>query len=164
MCASDEALQSVLLLDLYEKMVNRDPRRSASWMSHIQGAMSLVSSRGSGGLSGSIACKLSSRVAIKLMISCGVNNVPIPAELISLRKRLDSSMGDLEWDFTALVVDVVNLRESIRNGGHNCTTVLAQRVKGLDSRLNNLDMALLQSCAIRRVFLTDNHPYVFDNY
>lgn len=133
-------------------------------MSHIQGTMSLVTSRGSGGLSGSIACKLNSRVAIKLMISCGVNNVAIPTELMPLRKRLDSSIGDLRWDFTALVLDVVNLRDSIRNKDRNCTTDIADRVNELDNRLNDLDMTLLQSCAIRRVFLTDDHPHVFDNH
>lgn len=44
---SDEILQSVLLLDVYEKLSNRKAHTAPSWMSHIQGAMSLVSARGS---------------------------------------------------------------------------------------------------------------------
>lgn len=165
LCISDETLQSVLLLDLYEKMVHRDPQRSASWMSHIQGAMSLISLRGYGDISSLVPCKLSSRVAITLTISCGVTNSPIPTGLIALRKSLDSSfIGDVKWDFTALLVDIVDLRRKFRNGSLTCITGIAELVRGLESRLHSLDMAMLQFCGIQRISITADHPQVFGHY
>ena len=42
---SDSTLLAVLLLDLFEKITNSNPRSISSWMSHINGALALVELR-----------------------------------------------------------------------------------------------------------------------
>ncbi|KAK7178222.1 hypothetical protein PSPO01_15726 [Paraphaeosphaeria sporulosa] len=164
MSASDETLQSVLLLDLYEKLANHDPRSPTSWMSHIQGAMSLVKARGHSNFYHGIACKLASRVAITLTISCGAATCPVPDELMSLRRGLDCFIIDAKWCFTALLVDAVNLRADVHNGRFACAADAAGRAKEIQDRLYSLETTLPPSWNPRRLSLAKSHPHVFGHY
>lgn len=104
-------------------------------MVHIQGTMALVESHGLDSLSGPIAWKLTIRMTITLTISCAAAICPIPDELMSLRKRLDYFVSDVKWGFTALLVDVVNLRANIHNVRFTCA---AEALSGLEkSKINS---------------------------
>lgn len=162
--ASDETFQSVLLLDLYEKMANRDPQSSASWMSHIQGAMSLVKARGNKNFSSYIACQLASRLAVTLTTSCGAATIPVPEALLALRRDLDPFVNDAKWDFTALMVNVVNLKADLQNGRFASSAEAAEKARELDGRLVSLEITLPPSWNPRRVFSVGYDPHLFDRY
>ncbi|KAK4031581.1 hypothetical protein C8A01DRAFT_21222 [Parachaetomium inaequale] len=162
--ASDETLQAVLLLDLYEKMVNRDPRSSVSWMSHVQGAMSLVKGRGARNFSSPLARQLATRVAVTLTISCGATGVPVPEALKALRRDLDSFADNAKWDFTALLVDIVNFRADVQNGKFVCSAAASNRARVLDNQLASLETTLPLSWKPRRVYTMGHNPYVFSHY
>ena len=158
--ATDETLQSVLLLDLYEKLVNQDPLSSMAWMSHVVGAISLVKSCGDKFITSHTSRRLVTRLAMTLTISCGAASMRIPDALMSLREDLSSLVGDTKWDFTAIVVDVVNLQADIASLRITCSSKIAGRAKQLDEQLESLETTLPPSWAPQTVFKSA-HPLLF---
>jgi len=158
--ATDETLQSVLLLDLYEKLVNKDPVSSVAWMSHVVGAISLIKSCGDRFIATQTGRRLATRLAMTLAISCGAARLRIPDALISLRKDLSSCVGDTKWDFTAIVVDVVNLQADNASFPTSSSVEIAGRAKELDAQLESLETTLSTFWAPRSVSMSA-HPLLF---
>ncbi|KAH8593860.1 hypothetical protein B0O99DRAFT_514837 [Bisporella sp. PMI_857] len=158
--ATDETLQSALLLDLYEKLVNQDPLSSMAWMSHVVGAVSLIKSCGDRLITSHTSRRLAARLAMTLAISCGAVSMRIPDALISLREDLSSLVGDTKWDFAAIVVDVVNLQADIASLRITCSSEIAGRAKKLDRQLESLETTLPPFWAPQSVFISA-HPLLF---
>ena len=161
--ARDDTLQTVLLLDHYEKLVNRNLRSPTSWMSHIQGAMALVKARGLG-FSSPIACELTIRMAFTLTVSCGAAICPIPDELTTLWKSLGCIVKGAKWDFISLLMDVVNLRANIHNGTFACAADAADRAREIEDQLILVANKTNRSFNTRRVYFVEDHPLVFDHH
>lgn len=163
---SDETLQSVLLLDLYEKMVNRDVRNSITWLGHVRGAMTLVRTRGRRNFSTPLACELAARVAIALTISCGAAGVSLPGALKVLRTALDSSSSAAgpKWDYTAIMFDIVNFRVDVFAGNIASPAVVASKARVFDSYLAGLETRLPTSWKSQRVYTDRHEPCVFGRY
>ncbi|EEU36904.1 uncharacterized protein NECHADRAFT_42175 [Fusarium vanettenii 77-13-4] len=163
---SDQTLQSVLLLDLYEKICGQDTQQPRSWISHIQGAMSLIEARGNFDLSSPIACELARNVVTTLTISCGAVKAPVPDSVLLLRRRLDGHVLDTKWEFMNILLDIVNLRADIHNGRWlNHTAEAAERAKGLDRRLVSLEQKLPEDWKPVPCFTTIRHkPLLLDGY
>ncbi|KAM5357702.1 hypothetical protein ACJZ2D_016003 [Fusarium nematophilum] len=170
---SDQTLQSVLLLDLYEKICGRDTKQPPSWMSHIQGAISLIEARGDFDLSSPIACELARNVVTTFTISCGTVKAPVPDNVLSLRKRLDGHVLDTKWEFMNILLDIANLRADMHNGKWlNHTAEAAEMAKELDCRLVSLEQKLPEdwkpvpcSTAIRhQPHLLDGHHDAYPNH
>ena len=149
--ATNETLQSVLLLDLYEKLANRNPLDSMAWTSHVIGAISLIKSCGDTIITSHTGRRLATRLAMTLAISCGAASIRIPDALMSLREDLSSLVGDTKWDFTAIVVDVVNLQADIASSQITCLGEIAERARKLDGQLESLETTLPPSWAPRSV-------------
>ncbi|KAH6714752.1 hypothetical protein BKA61DRAFT_723693 [Leptodontidium sp. MPI-SDFR-AT-0119] len=158
--ATDETLQAVLLLDLYEKLVNQDPLSSSAWMNHIVGAISLVKSSGDRLIASHNGRRLATRLAMTLAISCGAASMRIPDALMSLREDLSSLVGDTKWDFTAIVVDVVNLQADNANLQITCSSEIGERAKKLDRQLESLETTLPSFWAPKSVSISA-HPLLF---
>ena len=160
--ATDETLQSVLLLDLWEKLVNKDPVSSVAWMSHVVGAISLVKSCGDRFVATQTGRRLATRLAMTLAISCGAARLRIPDALLSLREDLSSCVGDTKWDFTAIVVDVVNLQADIASLPIpiSSSAEIAGRANELDAQIEGLETALSTFWAPRSVSMSA-HPLLF---
>lgn len=139
---SDEILQSVLLLDLYEKLSNHEAHTPRSWMSHIQGAMSLVAARGSLNFSNPIACQLTRSVVTSLIISCGAAMVSVPECILALRKELDVSLVDQKWDFMGILFHIVNLRADVHHNGSGSGNRVVEKAKEIDRNLISLEETL----------------------
>ncbi|KAH8588202.1 hypothetical protein B0O99DRAFT_525394 [Bisporella sp. PMI_857] len=161
---TDETLQSILLLDLYEKIVNRNPGSSTSWMSHLRGAMSLIKARGKRNFSSYTGHRLATRLAVTLIISCGVASVRVPDAVVTLHRDLASYADHPKWAVTALVVNVVNLRADYHNGRFACLSEVAKRAKELDDLFANLERMLPPSWMPRRVFCPSYNPLLFGPY
>ncbi|KAH8686185.1 hypothetical protein BGZ61DRAFT_392772 [Ilyonectria robusta] len=154
---SNEVLQSVLVLDVYEKLSNREAHTRPSWMSHVQGAMSLVAARGSLNFSNPIACQLTRSVVTTLIISCGAAMVPVPESIISLRKELDVSGVDKKWDFMAILLHIVNLRADVYHDGGGDRTRVVEKAKDIDRNLASLEKTLPEFWKPVVVLAADNH-------
>ncbi|KAJ5904842.1 uncharacterized protein N7473_001758 [Penicillium subrubescens] len=151
---SDETLQSVLLLDLYEKMVNRNPHSLPSWTSHIRGAMSLVKARGARNFSSPIACQLSFRLSMTLPISYGLANLLMPKGSMGLMRELDPYITGIKKDFTALAADTFRLKCNIAHGRVSSSEAV-QMARGIHSRLVALEAAFPPSWMPRSVICAD---------
>lgn len=154
----DETLQSVLLLDVYEKMMHPEPQASTSWMSHILGAFSLINARGEKDRLGPILRRLAMRVVTTLSISCGVAHTPIPYQLRILQNIYGFVPSDAAFDVTGILVDVVTLRHSPM-----CLAEKAQRAKDLDDRLAFMENTMNQT-DLQRISIAQDHPLILENY
>ncbi|KAG4432902.1 hypothetical protein IFR05_011620 [Cadophora sp. M221] len=163
---SDETLQAVLLLDLCEKFANCHQENSRSpWMIHVKGAMSLVEARGDRNFSSPIACQLASCATEAMAISCGVASVPVPNSLPTLRGTLDGFVFHANWEFSALVVSVVNLRADISSGELRINGVAATgRARELDRSLAALQEKLPSSWKPKRVHLVEQDTRLLGHY
>ncbi|KAH6972793.1 hypothetical protein BKA56DRAFT_592828 [Ilyonectria sp. MPI-CAGE-AT-0026] len=154
---SDEILQSVLVLDVYEKLSNREAHTRPSWMSHIQGAISLVAARGSLNFSNPIACQLTRSVVTTLIMSCGAATVSVPEPIMSLRKELDISVVDKKWDFMGILFQIVNLRADVHHNGSASGTKVVEKAREIDRNLVNLEETLPEFWKPVVVLAADNH-------
>jgi hypothetical protein len=109
---SDPTLLAVLLLDLFEKITNKNPRSTDSWMCHVNGALALVRLRDSSQFRNYAGLRLSVRLSTNLLISCVAANAPVPPALIKLRSDLEPFLNryDPKWQVSGLVVKYANLQ------------------------------------------------------
>lgn len=151
--ASDETLQSVLLLDLYEKLISRNPHSATSWLRHMNGAIALIELRGKRNLQSYIGRRLAQRLYTTLVISCGVAGVRIPTELDLLKKKLDSfyDRDDPKWAVTTLNVQSINLIANINEGRYVAGGDVVSEVKELDHQFRQLEESLPSSWKPTRV-------------
>ncbi|ETS76205.1 hypothetical protein PFICI_11592 [Pestalotiopsis fici W106-1] len=200
---SDAILQAVLLLDLCEKLacVGRRPVGTPSgpqcdknkssiviqgpWLSHLRGALDLVRFRGlERRYSSPTARRLAARLAMTLVISCGVAGVHVPRELEEFRmglllhladtplhiddrgtinRNLVDSRVDPKFAITALVIGVVNLAADLSQ--EKCTPAdLFQRADELDNRLAAMDCELPSSWQFERIYTEEELPMVYGNH
>ncbi|KAH6892573.1 hypothetical protein B0T10DRAFT_511243 [Thelonectria olida] len=159
----EEALQSILLLDMYEKMVNPNPRGS-SWMSHALGGMSLLAPRLQRFASSITGRQLCGRLVTALTVSCGASALRVPDALTTLRGHLDPSMGTVKWKFTGILSQVVDLQAEFHNTGGICTTNLAERAQHLDDQLRGLEETLPLSWRSRQISPVRPDPLVFGSH
>ena len=130
---SDSSLLAVLLLDLFEKITNRNPRSTDSWMSHVNGALVLVKLRDRKQLADYISLQLSVRLSTNLLISCIAANTPVPSGLVKLRSDLEPFLNkdDPKWKVSGLVVKYCNLQGALQE----------RRISGFDviTKVTELD-------------------------
>ena len=115
--SSNSTLVAVLLLDLFEKIINNNPRSTQSWMSHVNGALVLIKLRDKKQFQNSLGLGLSVRLSTNFLISCVAANSPVPSALISLRSDLEPFLNkdDPKWQVSGLVVRYANLRGAIQS-------------------------------------------------
>ncbi|OAL56100.1 hypothetical protein IQ07DRAFT_660453 [Pyrenochaeta sp. DS3sAY3a] len=119
---SNAFLQSVLLLDLYEKIdrhrYDTSPNFPSSWLSHVFGALAMIRERPSTEFSDPIIRELASRTVFALTISCD----------------LAFHVNTPKWAFINLLSAIVNLRADIRAATCNSDAILL-RAQELNKRL-----------------------------
>ena len=160
---SDETLQSVLLLDLYEKLAiyHQWPEISGAWLSHVQGALSIVQSRSTADFRRQTTCQLASRTVIALTISCGAAGIPVPEPLQAIRQGLDCYIRNAKLTFIGLLTSVVHLRADVRSGMLGPDNILL-RARELQDQLALAESKIPRSWRPRRVYT--HSPLVFDLY
>ena len=118
LATTDVTLQCVLLLDLYEKMVNSEELAPSNWMAHVNGALALASARGNRNFDSSTARRLGKRLVSTLVISCLAASARVPAALSGLCRGLDPHFpkDDIKWQSNFLVTDLINLQADVKEG------------------------------------------------
>ncbi len=130
---SDSTLLAVVLMDLFGKITNNNPRPIGSWMSHINGALALVKLRKTLLLQDYPGRRLSARLSTNLLISCVSANIPVPPALTELRSVLEPFLNseDPKWRISGLVVKYANLKGATQDGCIPDSDIVA-RAMGLD--------------------------------
>ncbi|KAH6691474.1 hypothetical protein F5X68DRAFT_252465 [Plectosphaerella plurivora] len=133
---SNEVLQSVLLLDLYEK-INLEQHTlgpSASWLSHINGALGIIQSRLSIDYRNSATAQLIHRTIISLTSSLGVIGARVPFSVSDLIRNLHRYSRDAKLTYLGLLTSVMDLRADMRSGSFSVDDVIT-KARELQSQL-----------------------------
>ena len=125
---SDSTLLAILLLDLFEKILNRNPRSPETWMSHINGASALIKQRKYTGFLSHVDVRLGMRFTTTLLTSCIAANTPVPSELTELRSKLEPYVDkeDIKWIISGLVVKYADLKGEIQAGRLSSADTIVQ--------------------------------------
>ncbi|KAF6232189.1 hypothetical protein HO173_009572 [Letharia columbiana] len=160
---SDSTLSAVLLLDLFEKITNNNPRSIGSWMSHINGALALVEMRESPLLQDYTGHRLSARLSTNLLISCVSANSPVPPALIKLRSDLEPFLNkdDPKWRLSGLVVKYANLKGAIQDGCLLSFDIIA-RATELDHEFVSLGKHMASTWLYNTTYLEEISERVFE--
>ena len=156
----DCTLQSVLLLDLYEKLVSRNRRSPTPWMSHIIGGTALARARGESNLQSHIGRRLSKRLYTTLLISCAVAGCHIPPGLVALRAGLErfQDPNDIKWRVTILNEEVTNFRADVIGGRYTSNSEIAANASRLDVQFEAIEALLRSDWEPRRVNALERNP------
>ncbi|KAK9235089.1 hypothetical protein V1525DRAFT_410940 [Lipomyces kononenkoae] len=166
LAVTDSVLQSVLLLDKYEKMVTRNPQSIVSWMGHVNGGLALVKLRGSRNLKSYISRRLVTRLITTLIISCAIASVRIPRALEELRRELEPKIpkDDVKWTINGLVIAVVNFNADVREGKFSSGTEVIAEAKRLEEVFAAREAALPLEWRPVRVTIKEDNPLVLEDF
>ena len=163
--ASDATLLAVLLLDLYEKITNNNPRSIGSWMSHINGALALVDMRKEPPFQDYTGIRLSARLSTNLLISCVSANSPVPPALVKLRADLEPflNVDDPKWRISGLVAKYANLKGAIQDGCLHSSDIIARAVE-LDCEFMLLAKYMPPRWLYNTIHLEESSDRVFERH
>lgn len=156
---ADDTLQSILLLDLYEKLVNRNLGSPTSWMRHMNGAIALIRARGTTNLRTYVGRRLTQRLYTTLVISCAISGIRIPAELDRLRADLNtyiSTEGDPKWALTNVNERIINFSYDVRSGRIQCPKRIIAQLVEFNQVVIDMDNRLPTAWYPNRVFVPND--------
>ena len=138
----DSTILAILLLDLYEKITNKDPSFYGAWAAHLSGAVALVKLRGNEQFEDLNVISMLMRLSTNLLISCAASDRPVCADCVALRSDIAINFPgsiDPKWQESDLMIEFARLRQEIKEG-----TLLDQEVIpsliNLDSKFAKLAM------------------------
>jgi hypothetical protein len=162
---SNQILQSVLLLDLYEKLNQyrhtTTPSVSGSWLTHISGALHMIRARRSSEFSDSITQQLANRINFSLTISCGAANSPIPEGSRTFQDALARHVRSPKSAFINLLSAIVDFRSKIKHATLSADAILLQ-AQELNTQLLRAENNIPDSWRPKKVY-SDN-PLAFNNH
>ena len=114
----DTTLLASLLLDLFEKITDGEPRNNRSWTSHINGALTLVRLRGLEQFQDPSELRVLVRLSNHYLISCVASGSLVPDELIALREYVEKHLNvqDHTLQLSDVMVHYAKLRSEVRRG------------------------------------------------
>ncbi|KAL9017683.1 MAG: hypothetical protein Q9185_005017 [Variospora sp. 1 TL-2023] len=115
----DSTILAILLLDLYEKITNKDPTFYGAWAAHLSGALTLVKLRGDQQFQEPSIVRMLMRLSTNLLISCVASGRPVLADLVALRDTLAAQFptpADPKWRESDLMIEFASLRQDIEKG------------------------------------------------
>ncbi|MCJ1330596.1 hypothetical protein MMC10_007281 [Thelotrema lepadinum] len=159
----DSTLQSVLLLDLYEKLANREHLDAQSWIAHVNGAVALVKVRGQGNISNDNARQLSKRLLTTSIISCAVASMRVPEALVDLHNRLDPYFlrSNVKWRMSELAINLISFQADMYEGILATDTDILDAAWILEARFIAMQNELLPFWQPKRVTIAPGNPLVY---
>ncbi|TEA20281.1 hypothetical protein C8034_v003946 [Colletotrichum sidae] len=121
---AEEALTSVLLLDMYEKMTRREPEPGSGWMSHARGGLTLLDSR--------------TADIVSSPTGCATVGASTPRELGRLRRNMGYRLGGPKWSFLGVLGRVSDLQVAVERGEVSRSEFVV-RAKSLDDQVAVLE-------------------------
>lgn len=160
---TDTVLMTALLLDLFEKITDSEPRNNKSWTSHVNGALSLVSFRGLGRFQQPCEFSILVRLSTHYIVGCVASGSPVPDILNVIQAYIGErrSTQDPMLRLSNLMIRYANLCGESRRGilSHDGHIGLA---KELDAEIQSLDSDLPPSWQYTRTFLDQESERIFD--
>ncbi|KAH8800434.1 hypothetical protein F5884DRAFT_863141 [Xylogone sp. PMI_703] len=92
---NDSTVLSVMLLDMYEKIVNNELNHGEAWVTHINASLALVKLRGNKQFYDIARVRILERLSINAVINYSVSERPIPPQLLDFRRTLAAGI----WNF-----------------------------------------------------------------
>lgn len=134
--AKDTTLMTSLLLDLFEKITTNDPQNNKLWVSHADGALSMVKIRGLDEFVNRSQICMLMRLITHYTVSCVASRSALPDNLITLHSFLGRQLGaqDTGFRMAELMFQYTNLCSKIRDGALDFDEIIEWTSK-LDSKL-----------------------------
>ncbi len=159
----NSTILAILLLDLYEKITNREPDFEGAWAAHLSGALTLVKLRGDQQFKDPSALRMLMRLSTNLLISCVASDRPVSAELVALRSSIAahfSRPGDSKWQESDLMIEFARLRHNVKKGVLSDDVAISSLVE-LDAKFLRLAMEVSPTWQYktRRMVEKSNHHY-----
>ena len=108
-------LMASLLLDLFEKITDSEPRHNKSWISHIDGALALVQHRGLEHFQDPSELTVLFRLSTHYITSCVASGSPVPDVLNAIRDYVEQHRDcpNPMLRLSNLMIQYANLRSEI---------------------------------------------------
>ena len=161
----DTTLLTSLLLDLFEKITNNQPRDSESWRSHVDGALTLVRMRGLDQFQDPAIIQVLVRLSSNLLISCIATGAPAPEEISELRSYAEKYLNvyDPKWQLSGLMIHYANLKNSMYTG--NLSTAAFVRLSlDLDSKLEALALDMPAAWQFTKHKRTEDSQWIYTDH
>jgi hypothetical protein len=140
LASKDSTILAILLLDLYEKVTNKEPHYEGAWAAHLQGALTLVSMRGQEQFDDPMTVRILLRVSTNQIISCIATHRPVPEDVIALRDCIAGHLASptsSKQKESDLMIEYARLRYKIENEGLQDEEAILL-LKALDNRFCKL--------------------------
>jgi hypothetical protein len=114
----DSTILAILLLDLYQKVTNKEPHYEGAWAAHLQGALALVKMRGDEQFNDPMVIRILLRVSTNQIISCIATHRPVPEDIVALRDTIAahiSNPSQSKLEESDLMIEYARLRYKIEN-------------------------------------------------
>ncbi|MCJ1376753.1 hypothetical protein MMC20_007998 [Loxospora ochrophaea] len=162
----DSTLLAILLLDLYEKISNKDPDFHGAWVAHLSGALTLVKLRGDQQFKDPNTLRMLMRLSTTLLISSVAGDRPLPAELVTFRSRIAahfSTPSDPKWQESDLIIEYMSLQQKFMEGGLASDEALYALVE-LDFKLSRLAVNVPPSWQYKTILVDQKSTHHYELY
>ena len=162
----DSTTLAILLLDLYEKITNKEPNFDGPWAAHLSGALALVKLRGDQQFKDPKVLRILMRLSTNLLISCAASDRPVSAELVALRSNIAAHLSgpcDPQWRESDLVIEFARLRYNIKEGVLSDDAAMISLVE-LDARFLELAIEVMPIWQYRTVRVDKRMSHHYDLY
>ena len=161
--AKDTTLLTSLVLDLFEKITDSEPRNNKSSISHVNGALALVKIRGLEHFQDSFQFRVLVRLSNHFVGSCIVSGSIVPEELSAIRTYVEKHLNFQEHtlQLSDLMIQYAKLRNELRRGilsNKECIGVSME----LDIKLQTLDLNMPPSWQYSTTILDHKSDRTFD--
>lgn len=164
---SDATVQSILLLDLYEKMTNRSSLTEDTVRTHLTGALTLIEKRGAANTESVTARRLVERLYITTILSCAAAGSRVPQNVQDLRHVLDPFFDhtDLKWILIKLNIEAITFSADVRSGKIRGPENVIPQAEMMDRQLASMETALSPDWKPNRIFVTQGQDRrIFGKY
>ena len=160
----DSTLLSILLLDLYEKITNKERQYDGAWAAHIKGAFSLVQLRGKEQYCDTYSLPLLIRLTTNIMISCVTSGHVVPDEVVALRTTTlaaFSQPSDPMWRESDLMFQYAHLRSKVKHKLLSDNEIV-EAAKHLDMQFLSLSEQIRSSWQHKTVYVDEKSPHHYE--
>lgn len=164
---ADATVQSILLLDLYEKMVNRGALTEDTSRTHLTGALALIQQRGTGNVNTYVGRRLVERLYITSIVSCAAAGTRVPQQVQDLQHLLDPYFDttDIRWTMTKINIAAITFSADVRAGKISGPDNIIPQARSIDAQLASLESSLAPRWKSKRRYISENpNSLVYGRY
>ena len=161
----DTTLSTVLLLDMYEKFTDANLKKSKSFSSHIEGALTLVKIRGLDKFQDPSQTKILTRLYYQSVATFIISGLQAADTLVTLRDYLDknSTTPNHELDLSTTMIYYAQIINDFKNRFMSRQEFI-KAFTTLDVKLEKLELNMPPAYKYTTIFLQHNSERAFEQY